>query len=505
MKKTTVAVSPRRKITKLRTSEQSPGQIKIKRSILNVTSRLPTSKLSPRGHDFSLLNSTLRVNLLNGDSQPSSTRSNRKDSTLPVIDTSSNTTSLNTSNASSHKLNSSLHRVPRPPSTRTDEAFRSPRLSSKAATPRNRSLVKMKEEDSVPEVRFPISPAVALRSFTSNLTNYEQSEILEYKQIYYLGQKANKPKTDLNGINYGYDDERGDYTIIIGDHIAYRYEIISTLGRGSFGQVCKCMDHKQQEFVAVKVIRNKRRFHQQGVVEVKVLEHMRDHDPEDSNNVVHLRDRFIFRKHLVTSTQCISFELLSVNLYELLKSNKFQGLSMGLVKRFAAQILNCLKFSKKLRVIHCDLKPENILLKAPNKSSIKVIDYGSSCFSEERIYTYIQSRFYRAPEIMLGIPYTCAIDMWSFGCILAELFSGYPLFPGESEHEQLLCIMEVKGVPPPELLAEATRKKLFFDASDTPKVIANSRGRKRYPKTRLLEEKVNSTERVFLDLIERNY
>jgi dual specificity tyrosine-phosphorylation-regulated kinase 2/3/4 len=335
------------------------------------------------------------------------------------------------------------------------------------------------------------------------LTNYEESEVLEYKQIYYLGQKARKPRTDLNAINFGYDDERGDYSIVQGDHFAYRYEIISILGQGSFGLVCKCLDHKTHEIVAIKVIRNKKRFHQQGIVEVKVLQHMRDNDPDDSNNVVHLLDRFLFRKHLVRPTQCITFELLSVNLYELLKSNKFQGLSSGLVKRFGVQILNCLKFSKKHRIIHCDLKPENILLQTPNKSIIKVIDYGSSCFYDERIYTYIQSRFYRAPEIMLGIPYTCAIDMWSFGCILAELFSGYPLFPGESEHEQLLCIMEVKGVPPHELLAEATRKKLFFDASDAPKVVPNSRGRKRYPKTRLLEEKVGTNEPVFLDLIER--
>mmetsp|Transcript_6714 Transcript_6714/g.11943 ORF Transcript_6714/g.11943 Transcript_6714/m.11943 type:complete len:302 (+) Transcript_6714:1960-2865(+) len=299
MKKTTVAVSPRRRVTKLRASQQSPGQVKIKRSILNVTTRLPTSKLSPRAHDFNLLNSSLRVNLASGDSQPSSTRSNRKESTLPAIDVSSNSTSLNTSNTSSHRLNSSSYRVPRPPSARTDDAFRSPRLNSSTATPRNRSLVKMKE-DSPPEVKFPISPAVALRSFTSFLTNYEQSEILEFKQIYYLGQKATKAKTDLNGINYGYDDERGDYTIVMGDHIAYRYEIVQILGRGSFGQVCKCMDHKQQEFVAVKVIRNKKRFHQQGIVEVKVLEHMRDNDLEDSNNVVHVRDRFLFRKHLVS-------------------------------------------------------------------------------------------------------------------------------------------------------------------------------------------------------------
>jgi dual specificity tyrosine-phosphorylation-regulated kinase 2/3/4 len=103
-------------------------------------------------------------------------------------------------------------------------------------------------------------------------------------------------------------------------------------------------------------------------------------------------------------------------------------------------------------VIHCDLKPENILLKSPDKSGIKVIDFGSSCFSNERIYTYIQSRFYRAPEIILGIPYTAAIDMWSFGCILAELYTGFPLFPGESEMEQLSLIMEIKGIPPEHIL-----------------------------------------------------
>jgi dual specificity tyrosine-phosphorylation-regulated kinase 2/3/4 len=87
------------------------------------------------------------------------------------------------------------------------------------------------------------------------------------------------------------------------------------------------------------------------------------------------------------------------------------------------------------------------LLKSPDKSGIKVIDFGSSCFQDERIYTYIQSRFYRAPEIILGIPYTPAIDMWSFGCILVELFTGYPIFPGENEQEQLSLIMEVRGLP----------------------------------------------------------
>ena len=103
------------------------------------------------------------------------------------------------------------------------------------------------------------------------------------------------------------------------------------------------------------------------------------------------------------------------------------------------------------------------MLKSPDKSGIKVIDFGSSCFAHERIYTYIQSRFYRAPEIILGIPYTTAIDMWSFGCILTELFTGVPLFPGESEQEQLSLIMEVIGLPATDILAQASRKSVFFD------------------------------------------
>lgn len=88
------------------------------------------------------------------------------------------------------------------------------------------------------------------------------------------------------------------------------------------------------------------------------------------------------------------------------------------------------RFLRQHSLIHCDLKPENILLMQPQRSAIKVIDFGSSCFVNERMYTYVQSRFYRSPEVIMGLPYGCEIDMWSFGCILAELYMGYPLFPG---------------------------------------------------------------------------
>lgn len=81
------------------------------------------------------------------------------------------------------------------------------------------------------------------------------------------------------------------------------------------------------------------------------------------------------------------------------------------------------------QIIHCDLKPENILLAQPNRSAIKVIDFGSSCFQDKRMYTYIQSRFYRAPEVILGLPYGPPIDMWSTGCILVELYTGTSVRP----------------------------------------------------------------------------
>ena len=163
-------------------------------------------------------------------------------------------------------------------------------------------------------------------------------------------------------------------------------------------------------------------------MEVKILSHLRDHDPSGATNIIHLKESFYFRHHL-----CISFPLLSMNLYEFIKKNNFQGVSLGLIRRFAVQILTALRFLNKNKIVHCDLKPENILLKQPNKSGIKVIDFGSSCFQQERVYTYIQSRFYRSPEVILGIPYNMAIDMWSFGCILAELFTGCPLYPGQDE------------------------------------------------------------------------
>jgi serine/threonine protein kinase len=110
---------------------------------------------------------------------------------------------------------------------------------------------------------------------------------------------------------------------------------------------------------------------------------------------------------------------------------------------------------------NCDIKPENILLRSSRRSAIKMIDFGSSCNVEERLYAYIQSRFYRAPEVLLGLSYGFPVDMWSLGCVLAELHTGRPLFAGSCEGDQLLKIIEYLGMPPDEMLEAGAKTPMY--------------------------------------------
>ncbi|EZF10812.1 CMGC/DYRK/DYRK2 protein kinase [Trichophyton rubrum D6] len=343
------------------------------------------------------------------------------------------------------------------------------------------------------------SPAQALKIASLNI--FERGEIIDYKDIYFCGtHKAKKHVGDLNAqtANFGYDDERGDYNIVIGDHIAYRYEVVDVLGKGSFGQVVRCVDHKTGTLVAVKIIRNKKRFHQQALVEVNILQKLKEWDPQNRHSVVNFTQSFYFRGHL-----CISTELLGINLYEFIKAHDFRGFSLKIIRRFTKQMLMSLVLLQNHKVVHCDMKPENVLLVHPLRGDIKVIDFGSSCFENEKVYTYIQSRFYRSPEVILGMSYGMPIDMWSLGCILAELYTGYPLFPGENEQEQLACIMEIFGPPEKHLIEKSTRKKLFFDSSGKPRLTVSSKGRRRKPSSTDLRQALKCDNPAFLDFIAR--
>ena len=250
----------------------------------------------------------------------------------------------------------------------------------------------------------------------------------------------------------------------LGNEEGHRYLILDVLGQGTFGQVVKCQNMSNHEIVAVKVIKNKPAYFNQSMMEVTILETLNQHwDPDDQHNILRLRDTFIHHKHL-----CLVFELLSSNLYELIKQNSFRGLSTSLVRVFISQLLDALVVLKEARLIHCDLKPENILLRTLQAPSIKLVDFGSACHEEQTVYTYIQSRFYRSPEVLLGLPYTSSIDMWSLGCIAAELFLGLPIFPGTSEYNQLSRITSMLGLPPAFMLERGRQTHEFFNVHTDP-------------------------------------
>ncbi|KAL0076888.1 kinase-like domain-containing protein, partial [Phycomyces blakesleeanus] len=259
-----------------------------------------------------------------------------------------------------------------------------------------------------------------------------------------------------------HDNENNDFILyihdIIGNEQDGKYVVLELLGSGTFGQVAKCRDLSTNELVGIKVIKNIPSYLKQSLVEIKVLDYLkRECDPYDIHHIVRTYGSFKHKGHL-----CLVFELLSISLYDLLQQNSFKGLPMDTIRHICAQLLDTLCVLKQANIIHCDLKPENILLKRLHDPDIKVIDFGSSCLEKDQIYTYIQSRFYRSPEVLLGLKYTVAIDMWSFGCVMSELFLGLPIFPGNSEYDQVSRIVDALGLPPPYMIQEGKKGHIYF-------------------------------------------
>ncbi|VDM34578.1 unnamed protein product [Hydatigera taeniaeformis] len=266
-----------------------------------------------------------------------------------------------------------------------------------------------------------------IKRYGSSLSEHERGEILHYKKIWYFGLGTQKTTGRNEPYNNGFDNKKGEYKTTPHDHIAYRYEVIGTIGKGAFGEVVEAFDHRNQQRVALKIIRNRPNLHEQAKVEVKMLNILMRRDPKSKHFTLRIFDDFTFRNH-----PCIVCELIGDNLFEVLKQRDFHGLPTKAIRSITRCILKCLTILNEESIIHCDIKPENILLFPGGKAHVKLIDFGSSCRESEQIYNYIQSRYYRAPEVILGLRYSTLIDMWSLGCVLAELYTGtifhFPLF-----------------------------------------------------------------------------
>ena len=252
----------------------------------------------------------------------------------------------------------------------------------------------------------------------------------------------------------------------VGEVLDGRYEVFATHGRGVFSSVLRVRDQGSVppgEEVAIKVIRANETMTKAAAQEITILRKLAGADPEGRRHCVRLLRSFEFRSHVF-----LAFESMHMNLREVLrKFGRNVGLSVGAVHAYAQQLLIALKHLRNCGVLHADIKPDNILVNE-RRNVLKLADFGSAAFDgDNEITPYLVSRFYRAPEIILGLPYSHPLDVWSLGCVLYELYTGVIAFPGGSNNEMLKLMIEVKGPFPKKMLRRAMFRERHFDADLT--------------------------------------
>uniref|UniRef100_A0A4W3JIW7 Protein kinase domain-containing protein n=1 Tax=Callorhinchus milii TaxID=7868 RepID=A0A4W3JIW7_CALMI len=220
------------------------------------------------------------------------------------------------------------------------------------------------------------------------------------------------------------------------------YDIVQVLGKGTFGEVAKCWKRNTGQYVAIKILKNDADRKRIARYELKMLRILKTVDPDEFHLV-----RF-FEYFSDDAKFYLVFELLEKNLFEFQKENNFSPLPVQHIRTITTQLLRALQKMNDLSLIHADIKPENIMIvdQMQYPFRVKVIDFGSARFHFSFKGAYIQSRFYRAPEILLGLPFCEKVDMWSLGCVMAELHLGCPLYPGNNEYDQVRYIVETQEV-----------------------------------------------------------
>ncbi|XP_017262295.1 pre-mRNA processing factor 4Bb isoform X2 [Kryptolebias marmoratus] len=255
-------------------------------------------------------------------------------------------------------------------------------------------------------------------------------------------------------------DAEGYYRVNIGETLDKRYDVYGYTGQGVFSNVIRARDTARAgQEVAVKIIRNNELMQKTGLKELEFLRKLNDADPDDKFHCLRLFRHFYHKQHL-----CLVFEPLSMNLREVLKKyGKDVGLHIKAVRSYSQQLFLALKLLKRCNILHADIKPDNILVNE-SKTILKLCDFGSaSHVADNDITPYLVSRFYRAPEIIIGKPYDYGIDMWSVGCTLYELYTGRILLPGSSNNHMLKLAMDLKGKMPNKMIRKGLFKDQHFD------------------------------------------
>lgn len=257
-----------------------------------------------------------------------------------------------------------------------------------------------------------------------------------------------------------------------GNVVAGQYLVESELGSAAFSTAYRCIDLSSDtrgdgdyhDEVCLKVIKNTKDFFDQSLDEIKILELLRQTGKCEEHHILEMRSFFYHREHLVIVT-----ELLRQNLFEfgkfIIDNNEEPYFTIQRLCYITRQVLTALNFVHQMGLVHSDVKPENILLSSYSRAQVKVIDFGSSCYLTDRQSSYIQSRSYRAPEVVLGLPYDGKIDIWSLGCVVAEMFTGEVTFQNDSIVSMLSRIEAICGPFPSHMVAQGRQSRRFFTRS----------------------------------------
>eukprot|EP00977_Amphora_coffeiformis_P011182 scaffold2671_cov167-Amphora_coffeaeformis.AAC.20 len=255
-----------------------------------------------------------------------------------------------------------------------------------------------------------------------------------------------------------------------GNVVAGQYLVEGELGSAAFSTAYRCVDLNSgegpddQEEVCLKVIKNTKDFFDQSLDEIKILELLRQTGKCHEKYIVEMRTFFYHREHLIIVT-----ELLRQNLFEfgkfITENDEEPYFTIPRLAYVTRQVLVALEFVHRLGLVHSDVKPENILLSSYSRAQVKLIDFGSSCYLTDRQSSYIQSRSYRAPEVVLGLPYDGRIDIWSLGCVVAEMYTGEVTFQNDSIVSMLSRIEAICGTFPRHMIAQGRQSGRFFAKS----------------------------------------
>ncbi|KAK3609018.1 hypothetical protein CHS0354_039319 [Potamilus streckersoni] len=271
------------------------------------------------------------------------------------------------------------------------------------------------------------------------------------------------------------DDEEGHLIYQAGDILQARYEVVQTLGEGTFGKCVSVKDNQRKdERLALKIIKNIEKYREAAKLEINVLEKVREKDPHGKYLCVQMLDWFDYHGHI-----CIAFEMLGLSVFDFLKENNYLPYPIEQVRHISYQLCYAVNFLHENQLTHTDLKPENILFvdsdfdmtynakkkrdeRKVKKTDIRLIDFGSATFDHEHHSTIVSTRHYRSPEVILELGWSQPCDVWSIGCIMFELYTGFTLFQTHDNKEHLAMMERILGTIPYRMAKKTKKTKYFY-------------------------------------------